>query len=287
MKTGMVLEGGAMRGMFTCGVIDIFMENGIGFDGILGVSAGAIFGTNYKSKQPGRAVRYNTRYSKDPHYGTIKSLLKTGDLYDTKFCYDDIPNKLDIFDVNTYAKNPLKFYVGVSELESGKNVVHEIPNGDELDLKWIRASASLPLVSNPVVIDGKSYLDGGITSSIPLRQFYDLGYDKAVVILTRPRDYKKKPAKFVWLMKLLMRKYPETANAMENRHLMYDEEKVFVFDMEKQGKCMVIAPDEDVGISRTEHNPEELRRVYEMGRIEGNKKLEAVRAFLNGDKDSL
>lgn len=270
-----------MRGMFTCGVTDVFLENGIDFDGILGVSAGATFGCNYKSKQPGRAVRYNTRYSRDSRYGTLKSLLKTGDLYDAKFCYYDIPNKLDIFDLKTYETNPLKFYVLVSDCETGKDVIHEIPNGNAEDLTWMRASASLPLVSKPVEIDGKCYLDGGITSSIPLRQFIEMGYEKNIVILTRTRDYKKKPSGFLWLMKMFLKKYPAIVKAMGRRHIMYDEEKAFVLEMEKQGKCIVIAPEEDVGISRTEHSPEELRRVYEMGRIEGNKQLARVRAFLN------
>ncbi len=277
---GMVLEGGAMRGMFTCGVIDVFMENGIDFDAIAGVSAGATFGCNFKSRQPGRAVRYNTRFSRDRRYGTIRSLIKSGDLYEAKFCYDDIPNRLDIFDVKTYRENPLKFYVVVSDLESGESLFHEIPNGDELDLKWMRASASMPLASTPVEIDGKLYLDGGMTSSIPLKQFMDMGYSRNVVILTRTREYKKKPSSFMWLMKILLGKYPKIVEAMANRHLMYEDEKKFVFDQEKKGSCYVIAPETDVGIGRTEHDPSELQRVYEMGRQAGIRHLEGVRSFL-------
>ena len=281
VKTGLVLEGGAMRGMFTCGVTDVFMENGIDFDGIVGVSAGATFGCNYKSKQPGRAVRYNKRFSRDSHYGTFRSLLRSGDLYDAKFCYEDIPFKYDLFDVKTYRENPLKFYVVVSELETGKALLHEIPNGDGEDLKWMRASASLPLVSTPVELEGKRYLDGGITSSIPLKQFMELGYEKNIVILTRTRDYVKKPSSMAGLMKLILRKNPEIVKAMERRHIMYEEEKAFVFGQEAAGNCLVIAPEVDVGISRTEHNPDELERVYQMGRATGLKHLSAVKEFLS------
>ena len=277
---GMILEGGAMRGMFTCGITDVFMENGIVFDGIIGVSAGATFGCNYKSKQPGRAIRYNTKFSRDSHYGTFRNLMRNGDLYDAKFCYEDIPFKLDLFDVKTYAENPLKFYVVVSDLGTGKPIVHEIPKGDRDDLLWMRASASLPLVSTPVVIEGKRYLDGGITSSIPLKQFMEMGYDRNIVILTRTREYVKKPSSFATLMKFILRKYPNLVKAMINRHIMYDEEKTFVFEQEKLGNCYVIAPEVDVGISRTEHNPNELRRVYEMGRQAGIKHLEAVKEYL-------
>ena len=280
MKKGLVLEGGAMRGMFTCGVTDVFMENGIDFDGIVGVSAGATFGCNYKSKQPGRAVRYNKRFSRDSHYGTFRSLLRSGDLYDAKFCYGDIPFKYDLFDIKTYRENPLKFYVVVSELETGKALFHEIPKGDAEDLRWMRASASLPLVSTPVVIDGNRYLDGGITSSIPLKQFMELGYEKNIVILTRTRDYVKKPSSMAGLMKVLLRKYPAIVKAMNRRHIMYEEEKQFVFEQEKNGTCFVIAPEVDVGISRTEHDPKELERVYQMGRATGVKNLEKVREFL-------
>ncbi len=281
MNKGLVLEGGAMRGMFTCGVTDVLQENGINFDGIVGVSAGATFGCNYKSKQPGRAVRYNKRFCRDSHYGTFRSLIRSGDLYDAKFCYEDIPFKYDLFDIKTYRENPIKFFVVVSELETGKPLFHEIPNGDAADLKWMRASASLPLVSTPVEIEGKTYLDGGITSSIPLKKFMEMGYEKNIVILTRTRNYVKKSSPFAWLMKIVLRKNPEIVKAMSRRHIMYEEEKVFVFEQEAAGNCLVIAPETDVGISRTEHDPEELERVYQMGRETGLKNLERVKNFLS------
>lgn len=154
MKKGLVLEGGAMRGMFTSGVLDVFMENGIDFDGAIGVSAGATFGCNYKSRQPGRAIRYNKRFSHDWRYCSFRSLFLTGDMYGADFCYNQIPNRLDIYDVETYRKNPMQFYIVASDAVSGKSVYKKLETCDAHDLMWMRASASMPLVSKPVKIDG-------------------------------------------------------------------------------------------------------------------------------------
>ena len=167
-KTGLVMEGGAMRGMFTAGVLDVLLENGIEFDGAIGVSAGATFGCNFKSKQIGRAIRYNKRFCKDWRYCSLRSLITTGDLYGAKFCYDTLPNQLDIFDTETYRANPLKFYCVASDCETGKPVYKELETCDAKDLTWMRASASMPLASKVVEVDGYKLLDGGMTDSIPL-----------------------------------------------------------------------------------------------------------------------
>ena len=178
MKTGLVLEGGAMRGMYTAGVLDIFMENNITVDGAIGVSAGATFGCNFKSKQIGRSIRYNMKYSHDPRYVGIRSLIKTGDLYGADFCYKELPNKLDLFDVETYQKNPMEFYVVATDINTGKPVYHLCPDGDERDIEWYRASASMPLVSRIVKIDGIELLDGGIADAIPIHKFQEMGFEK-------------------------------------------------------------------------------------------------------------
>ena len=182
MKKGLILEGGAMRGMYTAGVLDIFMENDITVDGAIGVSAGAAFGCNLKSKQIGRTIRYNTKYCRDPRYVGLRSLIKTGDIYGADFCYNQIPNRLDIFDVETYQKNPMDFYVVTTDVETGKPIYHLCPNGDATDIKWFRASASMPMVSNIVEIDGFKMLDGGISDSIPIHKFMEMGYEKNIVI---------------------------------------------------------------------------------------------------------
>jgi len=202
MKTGLILEGGAMRGMYTAGVLDVFMENDITVDGTIGVSAGAVFGCNYKSKQIGRTLRYNLKYSKDPRYVGLSSLIKTGDIYGVDFCYNEIPNNLDPFDVKTYQENPMDFYAVTTDIETGKPIYHLCPKGDDTDIQWFRASASMPLVSRIVEIGNKKMLDGGISDSIPIHQFRKMGYEKNIVILTQHNGYRKKKTNTIPLVKL-------------------------------------------------------------------------------------
>lgn len=279
-KKGLVLEGGAMRGMFSAGVMDVMMENGIEFDGAIGVSAGATFGCNYKSHQIGRSIRYNKKYCNDKRYCSFQSLMKTGDLYGADFCYYKIPNELDPFDLETYKNNPMEFYVVASDAKEGTPIYKKLETCREDDLKWMRASASMPLVSTPVEVDGYVLLDGGMTDSIPLKYFQSIGYEKNIVILTQPKDFVKKPASLIWLMKIALRKYPKLVNAMANRHVVYNEETAYAFDQEKTGNTLVICPETALGISRTEKNPDELQRVYEEGRKLAEKKLGEIKLFL-------
>ena len=195
MKKGLVLEGGAMRGIFTAGVIDVLLENDIYFDGVIGVSAGACFGCNYVSKQIGRTLRYNLKYCQDPRYCSVRSLIKTGDMFGADFCYHDIPETLDPFDTETFVASSTEFYVVATDIESGEPVYRKMTDCKGEDLEWIRASASMPLASRIVEIDGGKYLDGGIADSIPLDAFQKMRYEKNVVILTRPDGYKKSPNK--------------------------------------------------------------------------------------------
>lgn len=279
MKKGLVLEGGAMRGMFTCGVLDVFMENGIEFDGAVGVSAGATFGCNIKSRQPGRAIRYNKRFSHNWRYCSFRSLFLTGDMYGADFCYNQLPNRLDIYDVETYRKNPMDFFVVASDAVEGKPVYKKLKTCDAHDLTWMRASASMPLVSRPVKIDGYTLLDGGMTDSVPLKFFESIGYDKNVVILTQPRDFVKKPAGAMVLMKIMLHKYPRLVEAMNRRHQVYNEETKYCFERADSGNVIVICPEKSLGIRRTEKNPVELERVYQEGRKAGEKSLEKVKEF--------
>lgn len=280
MSYGLVLEGGAMRGMFTSGVLDIFLENGIEFGGTVGVSAGATFGCNYKSRQIGRSIRYNKRFSKDWRYCSLRSLIATGDMYGAKFCYDTLPKELDPLDFKTYASNPMEFYIVASDADTGKPVYKKLETCDDADLTWMRASASMPLVSKPVKIDGYTLLDGGMTDSIPLKFSESLGYDHNVVILTQPRNFVKKPNKLIPLMRIALRKYPELVKAMANRHIMYNEQTRYIFEKADRGEVLVICPDKPLGISRTEKNPDELERVYQEGRKAGESFLPEVKKFL-------
>ena len=192
MKTGLIMEGGAMRGLFTTGITDIMLENNITFDGAIGVSAGAAFGCNFKSMQIGRAVRYNVKYCKDKRYCSIRSLLLDGNLFGKDFCYHEIPEKLDIFDNEAFNNNPMPFYVVCTDVVTGKAVYKRFDRVDENFLEWVRASASLPWVSEIVEVDGLKLQDGGMTDSIPLKYFESIGYDRNIVILTQPKGYVKK-----------------------------------------------------------------------------------------------
>ncbi|MCR5557475.1 MAG: patatin family protein [Butyrivibrio sp.] len=276
MKKGLVMEGGAMRGMFTCGVIDVLMENDISFDGAIGVSAGATFGINIKSHQIGRAFRYNRKYCTDKRYHSIRSLLTTGDIYNVQFCYDELPYKLDKWDIEAFEANPMEFYCVATDAKTGKAVYHKCTDGKKEDIEWIRASASMPIVSRPVEIDGGVYLDGGSSDSIPLKFMEDKGYDDILVIETQPVDYVKSPQKFMPLVRMTLRKYPEMIKCLERRHFMYNEEKRYIREKELKGEIKVIRPKAPLNISPIEKDPAELERVYQLGRAAGEEYIKSL-----------
>lgn len=285
-KKGLIMEGGAMRGMFTCGVIDVLMENNIEFDGAIGISAGAVFGSNIKSRQIGRPIRYNKKYCKDPRYCSLRSLIRTGDLYGEEFCYHELIYKLDPFDREAYENNPMQFYVGATDVLTGKCVYHQCISGDENDIRWMQASASMPVVSKPVRVDGYLLLDGGISDSVPFKYMESLGYDRNVIILTRPKGYRKSRNAMTPLYRLLLHKYPAVAEAMENRSVMYNRQMKGIDKREKAGTSFVIRPPEDLGINRTENDPDELERVYQTGRKEAERVKHGLIEFLNVTADT-
>lgn len=282
MKKGLVLEGGAMRGMFTCGILDVFMEQNIEFDGAAGISAGAVFGCNFKSRQIGRPLRYNKKYCSDPRYCSIRSLVKTGDLYGVEFCYHELPDKLDIFDRETFSKNPMEFYIGATDVTTGKPIFHRCSDGGEADIEWMRASSSMPVVSRPVQIGKYTLLDGGIADPIPYLYMESKGYDRNVLILTQPEGYRKKPTSP--LMLAMLRKYPAIAQAMARRHTLYNRQLDKIKEREITGQSFVIRPPEDLKIGHTEKDPEELERVYQIGRNTAEEQISRVREFLETDK---
>ena len=281
MKTGLVLEGGGMRGLFSAGVMDVMMENGIRFDGIIGVSAGAAFGVNYKSGQVGRALRYNVDYCQDKRYCGIGSLLKTGNLFNTEFCYDEVPLKLDVFDFDAFERDPTAFYITCTDVESGKPVYHEYRGRADHGFDWVWASASLPVVLQMVEIDGLKLLDGGIADSIPVAYFERIGYTKNVVILTQPQGYRKEKNQLLPLIRVKYRHYPNLVKALETRHLMYNAELALIAEQEKQGNLFVIRPHLPLEVKRMEKDPARLRTCYEMGRYAAETARERLLAFLN------
>ncbi len=281
MKTGLVLEGGGMRGLFTAGVMDVLMEHGIRFDGIVGVSAGATFGCNYKSRQPGRVLRYNIRFKDEPRYMGLRSLLRTGDLVGAEFSYHTMPNELDVLDRDTFRRDPTEFYVVCTDAETGQPVYHRIDDMDDVEADWIRASASMPIVSRPVSLDGRLLLDGGISDSIPLRYFEGLGFLRNVVVLTQPKGFYKQRTKLMPLFHLFMRRYPAIIRAMSRRHLMYNDELSYLEEQEQKGHIVIVYPQETLPIGRTEQDETKMRRVYAMGRLKAEEMLPTVQTFLN------
>ena len=280
MKTALIMEGGAMRGMFTCGVTDVFLEEGIPFDAAAGISAGACLGCNFKSRQAGRAIRYNKRYSRDPRFCSFKSLVKTGDLYGADFCYRELPEVLDPFDNKAFEENPMAFYIGAADVDTGEIRYHKCKDGGEKDLLWMRASASMPLVSRIVEADGYRMLDGGIVDPVPYRYMEKLGYDRNVYILTQPKGFRKEKSSALPLIRIALRKTPKIVEAMEHRHEVYNRQMAEIDEKEARGEILVIRPPESLGISRTEHDPNELERVYQTGRREACRMLPEIRSFL-------
>lgn len=279
MKTGLVLEGGAMRGMYTAGVLDVLMEQGIQLDGVVGVSAGAVFGSNYKSHQIGRSIRYNMKYCRDPRYGDFRSLIKSGDIYEVEFCYHKLPEKLDPFDWKAYKKSRVEFYVVCTDVNSGRAVYHKCTGGKE-DLQWMQASASMPFVSRVVKIGQRQLLDGGISDSIPVNWFRSIGYEKNLVVLTRPEGYRKKSPRGLPILLRRIRQYPALAWAMKTRHIRYNQTLDQLPELEKAGLALVLRPSRRIKVSKLESHPRKLKALYKLGRKDTEQRLEEIRRFL-------
>ena len=276
---GLVLEGGGFRGMYTCGVIDVFMENHIDFDQVVGVSAGAAFGCNIKSRQIGRALRYNKRFCRDPRYSGLKSFIKTGDLYNKEFAYGIVPTILDPFDTKTFKENPIRFTLVCTDIHTGKPIYHEIENGDATDNEWIRASASIPIVSKPVKLDGYELLDGGVSDSIPVDWMLERS-SKTVVVLTRDKSYRKKPMKYINLLKKAFKEYPKLQKALENRHIVYNETLDRIEQLEREGRIFVIRPSKPIACAMIEKDPNHLQEIYDVGRKDALNYLNDLKEYL-------
>ena len=284
MKTGLIMEGGAMRGMFTAGVLDVLMENGLVTDGAIGVSAGAVFGCNYKSHQIGRVIRYNTEYCNDKRYASFKNLVKTGNLYSEQFCYHEVPEKLDPFDEAAFAASPMDFFVVCTDVKTGEPIYHKCRKGDAEDVLWMEASASMPLAAKIVKIGHYGLLDGGVADSIPVRFFESIGYKRNLIILTQPKGYIKKKNKFLPAIRAKYFRYPAFVEAVADRHERYNETLSYISMLEQSGKDYVIRPPIPLEIGAMERDPAQLRRVYETGRAVAQIQVEKIRDFLDAVK---
>lgn len=279
-KSALVLEGGGMRGSYTAGVLDYLMEKGVKFDTVYGVSAGALNGANYKAHQIGRGLRTFASYLHDERYAGPQHLLKTGDWFNIDFSYNTIPNQLDPVDYDTFASSPVDFYSVVSNVETGKAEYIKITDLST-QIEQLRASATLPILSNIVEVDGKKYLDGGSCDSIPLKKSIADGHEKNLVILTQHRGYTKKPSANRYACRVMYNKYPEFVKAMDNRHHMYNRQLKYTYEMEKRGKAFVIQPKELVSVSRLEKNPARLVELYHYGKMDAEKNYDRLMEYLN------
>ena len=249
MKTCLVLEGGGLRGIYTAGVLDEMLKDNLKIDAIIGVSMGALIGINYKSKQPERAIRYNLKYCNDKRYMGFHSLIKTGNIANKEFAYYKLPNELDKFDYNTYEKSKIKMYVTVTNLETGEAEYIEVDDAKE-GIEYFRASSSMPGVSRIVEIEGNKYLDGGVADSIPVQKALELGYDRIIVVLTRPIEYRKKITEMKWLQT----RYNYNSTVEE------------IIKLEKSNKIFCIRPSKSIKIKRIEKDERIILEQYNLGK---------------------
>ena len=278
MSVGLVLEGGAMRGLYTAGVLDIFMDNGIKVDGIIGTSAGVLFGVNYPSNQRGRALRYNKKYAPSGNYMGIRSLITTGNIINKQFAYYELPSKIDIFDEQAYENSGVDFYATLTNVETGKAEYVKITNAFG-QMEALRATSAMPFVSRIVEYEGKKYLDGGVADSIPIDKCIEMGYDKIIVVLTRPLNYRKKkyPERFA---RSVYRKYPKLVERINNRHADYNACVEKIAKMEKQGEIFVIRPSKLVKVKHIERDTDKLQAIYDLGAEDCARRIEDLKKYL-------
>ena len=271
-----------MRGLFTAGVLDTLYGMGVRFDGIIGVSAGAAFGCNYKSHQPGRVLRYNLRFCRDRRYWGLGSLLRTGNLFNAEFCYRTLPRVLDPWDGTAFERDPARFWAVATDADTGEPVYEELTAADERAFDWIQASSSMPVVSRPVSIDGRRYLDGGLSDSIPLAKMQALGFARCVVVLTRPAGYRKGPAR-LWPMRPFLRGLPAVVAALERRPDEYNRAVEFVAAEEAKGSVFVFRPPTELPIGRVSRSRRAVQAAYDIGKDAAARKQVVLRDWLGPD----
>lgn len=277
MSTGLVLEGGAMRGMFTAGVLDVFMEADIRAAEVVGVSAGALFGVNYLSGQVGRALRYNKRYNGERDYMGLLPLLREGNIFSTEYAYNRVPRELDPFDNEAFMASQVPFFAVVTNANTGKPEYIRVRDVfAQMDV--LRASGSIPFVSRAVKLGEKEYLDGGISDAIPFQWMQTRGHDKLVVVVTQDRRYRKQSVpKAVSAYSV---KYPAMTRLLLDRHIRYNEQVSLLKLWERAGKAFVIRPSEPIRIASLEHDPEKLQAVYDLGRKDAENALKSLKKYL-------
>ena len=281
MKVGLVLEGGARRTIFSTGVFDAMLEKDLMADYVVGVSAGIAYGVSYVSKQPRRNLEILTRFANDRRYMGLKNLIdrRNRSYFGLEFSYETIPNQLVPFDYDAFAAFPGKVEAVVTNLETGQAEYKEVPRRDEKFL-LLQATCAMPLIFPIYWLDGKPYLDGGAAEAVPYRRAFEQGCDRAVVILTKPRSFVRKPEKLLPLIERRYRQYPNFCRTMAQRAERDNRSRQELFQLEREGKVLVIAPNSLHGVGRIEHNVDKLRLLWAEGYQQGMEEMERLRAFM-------
>ncbi len=284
MQVGLALEGGAMRGMYTAGVLDVFLDEGIRADTAAGSSAGAIFGVNWVSGQQGRVIRYSKRFNPDLRYMGLHFLLLTGNLVNTDFAYGTVPRELDPFDDEAFRRDGRPFWASVTDVQTGEAAYLRIESVFA-QMDALRASASMPFVSRPVEIGGRLYLDGGIAAPVPWELLRREGCTRQIAVLTREAGYVKKPVSPA-LIRLCYHRYPALAALLRRQHEVYRETIKALEAAAAQGEVFLIRPSEPITIARMEKDPVKLQHVYDLGGRDARACLDALKCFLAGPSDT-
>jgi predicted patatin/cPLA2 family phospholipase len=281
MATGLVLEGGGTRGSYTAGVLDVFLEKGIEFPSIYGISAGAFNAVSYISKQPKRNLEIFYKYIGDERYLSVANLRKTGSLFGFGFIFGELSRQLVPLDYEAFQKSPVIFRVGATNVVTGK-VVYFDKEDITFPMDVLRASASLPMISPIVDYKGYHLLDGGVACPIPIERSIFDGNDKNVLVLTRDISYRKRarPEFPRAVLKSVYRDYPKLVDAMMNRSDVYNSQLDLIARLEKEGKAVVVRPSRPLAVGRYEKNREKLLEIYKLGRKDALKKLAEIRSFL-------
>ena len=284
-NTALVVEGGGLRGAYSGGILDILADKEIKFGGAAGTSAGATHLCSYLSGQVGRNFRIDTIHSKSPRYMSFRNLLFTGDFFAFDYCYKQVPYKIDPFDFDKFTEEckDTEFRVCMTDVETGLAVYPRITDyRNEDEMNYIRASASIPILSKIVEIHGKKYLDGGIADSLPFNLMFKSGFERAVVILTRPLGYRKKKNKALPLVKLAFRQYPKLVEAVATRHIRYNRALDELAKLESEGKVFIFRPSRLIKISQIETNKKKIAELYELGKEDAHNKMPELLKFLEG-----
>ena len=279
-KIGLILEGGGMRGIYTAGVLDFFIDKNIEVDLVVGVSAGGCHAASYLSKQYKRAFHSNVDYLNDKDYISFRNLIKNGSIFGMELMFDKIPNELYPYDHEAFYNSKSKFTVVATNCETGEAEYFHLKDMKK-DIMYLQASCSIPMFANIVEVDGYKLVDGGVADSIPIEYALKQGCNKNIVILTRDKTYRKNKVKFLSLIKRKYKKYPKLVKSIANRHLNYNKSLDLIKSLEDKKDILVIRPKSPVKVSQIEKNVNKLTDLYNEGYNDAKDSYEKIIEFLN------